>query len=509
VRWAWWAISAGAALIAASQWLHAPSVEYLVPLVVATVSACAATTVVQPAQRWWAAATSLLLAIAVIIAVPAQHSLSQVQNDWDAWRRRASEHGLAELRRALDHASTQTVFAAHDALSAPADRAQAFARLDDDIGGPVERGVVLFRGDSAFAWGGIIRPPVDTTREGLSVVATSFYLAIEAVERHGADRAIAMTLIDAAPPADTLSSPLARRIAAGAGLSGFTFSPAGEPSKDPELLQYQIAGMHVFDVHAAPLVRGEVAQRITETARARAGLAFLLALACFIIGVWRGTRSLTDRIAALAVGLACTALAPLNEYSNLTRLFDPAFYYTREGGPLTGNAGALATTSAIVLLGILAVLRHRARHVSRWAAAITVLLVAGLGPFLLRDLARGLVIPMNGVDSALWLIWEIPLFLAAVTVLLAGSGAGAAMLGPTRGLPPYVAPAAAAIAALLAPIVWAAPGRWPWWYTIVWIVAIGMLALSRRTRYVILSASTVAALGAATRVWGRTARGRV
>ncbi len=40
-------------------------------------------------------------------------------------------------------------------------------------------------------------------------------------------------------------------------------------------------------------------------------------------------------------------------------------------------------------------------------------------------------------------------------------------------------------------------------------MAIGILALSRRTRFLLLSASTVAALGAATLVWGRTARGRV
>jgi len=477
--------------------------------VIATAASIAATWFVQPTQQRWAALTSLFLAIAVIVAAPAQRELSRVQNDWDAWRGRASMRGLADLRRALDQTSVDLVRAARAALDVPADRVHAFAQLSDHVTGPAERGVVVLRGDSAYAWAGVIRPPVDTGRDGVSVIATSFYLALEALERRGNERAIAVALIDAAPPADTLSSPLARRIAAHAGLSGFTFGPPGELSNDSNVLPYAIAGARVFDVRAAPLVQGEVVQRVTEAARARAGLAFLLALGCFVIGVWRGTRALTDRIAALAVGLACTALAPLNEYSNLTRLFDPAFYYTPEGGPLTGNAGALATTSAIVLLGIMAVLRQRSRRVSRWAAAATVLLVAGLGPFLLRDLARGLVIPMNGVDSTLWLIWEIPLFLAAVTVLLAGSGAGAAVLGPTRGLPPVVAPAAAAIAALLAPIVWSAPGRWPWWYTIVWIVAIVMLALSRRSRYVILSASTVAALGAATLVWGRAARGRV
>jgi len=36
-RWAWWAFAAGAALLSGSQWLHAPSVEYLVVWLVATV----------------------------------------------------------------------------------------------------------------------------------------------------------------------------------------------------------------------------------------------------------------------------------------------------------------------------------------------------------------------------------------------------------------------------------------------------------------------------------------
>jgi signal transduction histidine kinase len=136
-------------------------------------------------------------------------------------------------------------------------------------------------------------------------------------------------------------------------------------------------------------------------------------------------------------------------------------------------------------------------------------LVAGVGPFLLRELARGVQVPTHGVDAWLWLIWEIPLFLAAVTVLLAGAAAGSTVLGPRRGVSPWVAPVIATVAAVIAPTVWQAPGRFPWWYTILWIVAIGVLALSRRTRWVILSASTVAALGATTLVWGRTAKGRV
>jgi hypothetical protein len=350
---------------------------------------------------------------------------------------------------------------------------------------------------------------VEKAPEGIGVAGTPFFLAITKTVTRGDRRATAIVLVDAVPPADRLSAPLAPRIARDAALSGFSFEPPSESAAGPELMHYIYGGLHLFDVRSAPLVQSTVAFRITERVRVRAGLACLLALACFIIGVWRGTRTISQRMAALAVGLACTALVPLSQYSNLTRLFDPSVYFTRSGGPLTGNAGALATTGALVLLGILAVFRRRGRPVSRWLAGATVLLVAGLGPFLLRELARGIHIPAQGVNASLWLIWEVPLFLAAVSVLLTGAGAGAIVLGRSRGLPPFVAPAAAAFAAIIAPVVWDAPGQWPWWYTFLWIAAIGMLAMSRQTRFVVLSVATVAALGATTLVWGRTARGRV
>ncbi len=480
------------------------------PFAVATVATAVTAAVVQGAQRWWAAACALALVVAAGLALPAQRNLWLLEHEWETWRRGAVMDGLASLRRGIDDAVVATAATARDALSSPADRAQAFDALSNLVASGDERGVVVYRGDSALAWAGGIHPPIDLTYEGTTVVATPFYLALQVMKQRGVTRAVAIALLDAAPPADKLSAPLARRIAAEAGLGGFTFGPPGDPSAGgTEVLRYALGGQRVFDVRALPITQGEVTQRIAERVRARAGLAFLLALAFFIIGVWRGTRTLSQRVAALAVGLACTALVPLNEYSNLTRLFDPAVYFIPGGGPLTGNAGALGTTGAMALLAVLAVFRRRAPRASRWWSFTTVLLVAGLGPFLLRELARGVKIPPYGVDAPLWLIWEIPLFLAAVSVLLAGAAAGATLLGPRRGLAPWLAPLGAAIAAVLAPIVWHAPGQWPWWYTILWIVAIVMLALSRRTRYVVLSASIVAALGATTLVWGRTARGRV
>ena len=53
--------------MAASQWLHAPSVEYLVPLIVATVAAVVATMFVTRGQRWWALANVAALVLAAVV----------------------------------------------------------------------------------------------------------------------------------------------------------------------------------------------------------------------------------------------------------------------------------------------------------------------------------------------------------------------------------------------------------------------------------------------------------
>ena len=58
-------------------------------------------------------------------------------------------------------------------------------------------------------------------------------------------------------------------------------------------------------------------------------------------------------------------------------------------------------------------------------------------------------------------------------------------------------------------VAWEAPGSWPDWYPVLWILAIGSLALSRRARGFVLTASIVAACGAATLVWGTVAKKRV
>jgi signal transduction histidine kinase len=512
----WWGAAAALALLTASRWLDAPRVEYLVVCTIATAAAVGLAAVVRNAARWWAMVSVGALLIALGFAVHAQWRLHTADAQWTTSRaqaaRQASEMLAREIRGAAAGLRAAAVRAVDARLEGQGPRAQAFTQLARLAHGPEERGVVLFQEDSAVAWAGALRvlPAQTDTTDTLGIAASPFYLALYATAERGDRRAVATALIHAAAPADRLARGMSSRVVSAAGISEFAFAPAADSARFPDAVALSAdGGPPLFLARALTPELGEARLHLLERARVRVGLALLVALVAFLVSVWRTSRNLAWRLGALGVAIACTALAPLNEYSNLSRLFDPTLYYTPLGGKLTANAGALAITSAVVLLGLLAVFRRRGRRPGRAAAAFIVLLVAGLGPFLLRDLARGIHIPSYGASGALWLIWEIPLFLAAASVLLAGATAGGVLLGRSRGLPPFVGPSLAVAAALIGPMVWRAPAGWPWWYTLLWVGAIAALALARESRAVVAGAATVAALGATTLVWANTARGRV
>ena len=266
----------------------------------------------------------------------------------------------------------------------------------------------------------------------------------------------------------------------------------------------------LFGARPTPIAPSEARLRAVEGATRRGAILLAIALVFLLIGAWSRPSPLAQRLVAAGAAIGAVSLVPLNPtFSSVTRLFDPVVYLAPLGGPLTASVGALMITSGLTLLGLLAVLRSLVRLRSRWLAFGAVLAIAALGPFLMRDLARGISPPPWGVTPGLWLAWEVALFLAGVAILLAGVSAGQALLGRNRGLSPLVAPAFAAVAAVIAPLLWDAPGSWPEWYPALWILAIGSLALSRRARGFVVTAAVVAACGSATLVWGTVAKKRV
>ena len=505
-----WSAAATAAVLSASAWLREPSVQYLALGATATVVAVVLT-FRHERRTGWMWLTVAALALANIVALPPQIELRQIETSWPAWQRDAGQRGLDAMRVALDAAIVDAQHAADNALSAPAARMPAFAALQSYDPVNYERGIVLFSGDTAFAWGGVVRVPVDNAAPGIDVVRTPVYTALRVTRVAGPRRATAVIHLDAVAPADRLALPFEQTISGGGALQDFDLTPIDASGSPPagQTIRYAVAGNALFDIRYLPPGQEKVAFFVRERARILVSALLAFALFALIIAVWRDTQALGPRLAVLALTLICTAIVPFSQYSNASRVFTPAVYFAPLGKQLTANAGALSITTALALLGVIAVVRSRRRNRSRLWAGVTVAIVAGLGPFLLRALADGIRIPLTGTDAPLWLMWEIPIFLAGVVVLLGGTAAGATVVGRTRGGHPAFAPALAIGAALVGPLVWQAPGQWPGWYTFLWIGSIGALALSRQTRYLIVAASTVAALGAVTLVWGRSARGRV
>jgi signal transduction histidine kinase len=216
-----------------------------------------------------------------------------------------------------------------------------------------------------------------------------------------------------------------------------------------------------------------------------------------------------QRLLVLVAVIGLVAVLPFSVYSNIAAMFNPGVYYAPTLGSLSGSVAALVATSSPLLLALFALDRTRVKVGPRWLAVMPVLLVASLGPFLLRDLARGIALPGSGATVTLWLSWQLALFLAAATILLAGTSAGRILLGRGRGWPPWIAPAVAAVSAMAAPLLWQAPGRFPDWYMGLWILSIAALALARRSRTLLVSVGMVAACGATTLTWYAVSRARV
>ncbi|HEY6219298.1 MAG TPA: hypothetical protein VIV65_04515, partial [Gemmatimonadaceae bacterium] len=502
----WWSLATAIAVLLASAWVRSPGVQYLALGFVATAASLTVALRLRRRLGWvWITIGALLLAN--VVAIPPQIDLHRVSTAWAQWDSAATHRAGVALKAELDGAIVAAQSATDAAVRAATSRERALLAVQGIPAPEYDRGLAVFQRDSILAWTGEARISPDSARPGVEAISNALYDAIRVTRVDGFARATAVILVDARPPADTVSRPLARSVARTNGVQGFVITPTSAGTARE--FSYEVGGRPLLSFSVVGSTQDEVTFEIRERARVIVSAVLAIALLAFIVAVWRNATSLWPRLAVVGLALLCTAIVPVNQYSNVSRLFTPAIYYAPIGRELTANAGALTISAALALLALIAFVRSQRRIGPRsWSFAVVVL-VAVLGPFLLRALANGIQFPLRGADPALWLMWEVPLFLAGVVVVLAGATAGSVVLGPSRGAPPGLAALLAIVAALVGPMVWEAPGQWPGWYTYLWIGTIAALALSRRSRYLVAAASLVAALGAMTLVWGRSARGRV
>jgi two-component system nitrogen regulation sensor histidine kinase NtrY len=502
----WWATAATVSVLGAGLWLRAPSGTTLGFVALAIVWCGVHTWRGERNPYRWA----FLLSLVVFLASAAQAERWRAAFDRDpvATRVAVEARATAAIDTLLDAEAAELQKIAEAALDAPAEQSLAFAHLDRIRGKNASRSVALVRGGNWAAWSGRLVAPFDSLPGTLGAVGTPFYLALYAIAGRGDDRAIAELLVHAERPADSLATAIDQALATSYGVEGFAFR---DPSRSPvdSFAIVHVGAVPLLGVRAVAAPGALLAARALEHGRTRGGMALAFAVLFFLVATWRQRRSVGARFGVLAVAIAVVAIVPLSLFSNGSQLFDPAYFYVAAGGPFTGSIGALALTSALVLLGLLAAVRAKIGTRERGQALAAVLVVAGVGPFLLRDLARGIQFPPSGVNASLWLAWEGTIFLAAVSVLIAGAAAGRAALGNLRGLPLWIAPVIAAAAALFAPLLMRAPGAFPPLYPLWWVVAIAALALGRRAQGAVLATAIVAACGAVTLVWGQSVRARV
>jgi len=372
----------------------------------------------------------------------------------DSERVGAGEGAVRALERAVSDAIQSLDAWATSALGAPADVEGAFAFLSARAPQKDEESVVLFDHNRPLAWSGEMRIDPDTLTSPISVTFSPFYTALNVVKARGDRRAVASAVLDAAPPADRLTQSVAARLAPAQGVASYEFAPLNDPRGGPVVLSY----------NGAPLVRvlprlatsEEIRFRRAAMLRARGTVALVIFALAFLVYAWRNRRALANRLFAVAVALAITALVPWNSFSNTSRLFDPAYYFSKLAGPLTANAGALFISSVLVLMAVYAVIR--ALPDARWPrlyAALGALVTLGVGIPFASNIVRGIGQPPWGSTAGLWLSWEIPLFLFLFAVLLAVFW----MLRMAFGKPGSVSFRGAVIIALISAVV-ALGGLW-------------------------------------------------
>jgi signal transduction histidine kinase/PAS domain-containing protein len=499
-----------AGLVALAWWQGAPGWGRVLAVVVATTAAVGVAPRVA-APRWLAWSSTGALVLATLVAVLDTQRYDRVSRAWPAWSAAEQETRANRVASALEQWGV--------ALRADADRALADwtgaapPSLSRPAGpGGAETALLAFEGGRLVARAGQLRTAVQPGREaGVRLVEGTFHSSLVAVARRGGREVMAVGLVAAAPPADRLALSLLRALAPGADAPGVTEVESPDSSSvlpRSTVVLVPDGPRRLARVRTLPLPSEATRLELLQQARLRTGALLLVALAGWLVVAWRRPARTGHRLLAALGGLALVAVAPLSSLSNVSPLFDPASYFVAGGGPFTATLAGLLGTAVLGLVVCLAVLRTAWQRPSRPLAGLLVAVIAVGGPYLLRDLARGIAWPAAGAGLGLWVGWQLALALVAACLMATGAAAGRAALGRVRGGPAAVAPLLALACAGAAPFLWESPGRWPDWFTVPWIVAITALAFTRRGGAQVVAAAVVAGSGAVTLAWGSSVRAR-
>ena len=356
-----------------------------------------------------------LLLIAMWVRTPALPTASPADNND---RTANAEAAVRALSRAIADARSRLDAIASTALDAPTDPVAAFGFLGSRAPiRPIESVVLLDR-DKPLAWSGKVRVEPEVATAPVSATFTPFYITLNVNKTRGTRRAFASVVLHADPPADRLTSSLDAELAPSQGVRSYQFA-AGDDSRGGATILSD-AGRPVLRASPELATREEVRFRRAASLRAQGTIVLVVLVLGFLFFAWRDRHLLFERLFGIAIALTIAGLVPWNSFSNTSRIFDPAYYFSRLAGPLTANAGALCISSALVLMAVYALVRSGLRRrYPRFISWIGALVVLGVGLPLASNIVRGIGQPPWGSTPGLWLSWEVPLFLFLFAILLA------------------------------------------------------------------------------------------
>ncbi|MEP6780363.1 MAG: ATP-binding protein [Gemmatimonadaceae bacterium] len=499
---------------AMAAWQRKPSWSMLVLAIVSTIGALIAIRTVR-APRVWAIAALISLSVALSFGLRETLTLNSIDSNWSSWSEAERSERATKVVESMRELTTKLMNSSVSIVQSLPNGATSFVppSLEVPATGRTESAVLLFHDGRLVAHAGQTRVPLAVGAPGLSLLQTPFYTAMVARASSSDNRfqAVSVVLLSSAPPADRFTHSLVQDVVGARGASEVEILPPLVTSKGVVPYEHGVNfGSALFArVVAEPQGFGEAREAALERARVRTSIPLLLTALFMLVTSWRRPARTRERILMLFALMAVIALAPLGALSNLSSVFDAGAYFAPMGGRLTANVAALVLTASLCLCGLFLVLRSPKLYYSRAVAIALVLAAAGAGPFIMRDLARGISLPATGAGTKLWIAWQLAIALASASILVGGASAGQVAIGSRRGLPSWLAPGLACIAALMAVPSFEAPGAWPVWYPVLWILAIVLLAFVRRSLALVAGAAVVAGCAAVTLTWAATVRTRM
>jgi hypothetical protein len=245
--------AAAAALLLASGWLAEPGIEYVAGCLIATAIAIFAT------FRWTPPSLRVPLAVSLAALAALLVAAGRAELRLGAYSRAPAQVGATRataqqelLRRAVDDELIHLRRAVHRGLEIPgssADPAVIVSRLERTLSDLEHRALLLVRGPALYSWAGTLHANPGALASQSGIVATPFGLTLYAAFDSAGTRAIATSLLYAAPPSDRLSRGLAQRLPSDEVTEGFSFAP-GTDSLPAGALRYVDGGRPLFIARA-------------------------------------------------------------------------------------------------------------------------------------------------------------------------------------------------------------------------------------------------------------------